>query len=801
MKNKGFTLVELLVAISILAILTVIAMPVLRAFQTSNDKKQYESYAKSVSSSAKLYNDAYSDDLFGNLDSGCQKVSLTEMINKKVAKDISLKDITCNKTDSDSYALVWKFRDEYSYNSIVHCFNSNGVSQYNSGEEEAENCLSTTKKPELTVTVNQNEDKNSKKKSVNIILSDDFGFTANQEIEYLWSTTKNETGEGLGTYTKYKYNNSYIKRVDKTVTLTSNSITMPGNSTGNYYLYIRPIKVLNIVNENLTEVKRFGPFRFDHTPPTCPTIKAVDSSGKNINKNTPAHIDHFTINYSDNDLQNYEIKVSYDDGAHYSAASTKSSSINTYTPTGDGKIKIMTRAKDLANNQQSNWCTSDMFINDNTPPNAPTVTGYKKASVTDISSKGNLGTHPTDTWLKGWIFTEASGSTDVNGKVTYHYSAEGTTTNTDDTASSYRNVNAEGTSTLRFWACDSINNCSGKVTYKVKLDRTAPTCGTATGASTTWTKNNRTIKQACSDDKSGCEKNSYENEYKTTTKVGTIAIKDKVGNTANCKPNVYVDKTAPTCGDTYITNSSNVRLAKDKLQHVTVYPKATCSDTGGSGCTKTLFSGTAVSNSFTIGTNNNLSISSQKRDVSITIKDNAGNTTTCKISTYTIPICVGYTRSTCNQKVQNTDSHYYCTADFQYNHPCDYWAGTYHGETSFCLEWNGNSFKNNHGTPRYLAFCEGGEGSRCKAICEGTLCTNVTTSLDVAMKNSFSAGANASPAWNQKYGNKTYYWGRFDKVNGQSYPFTARVVSEKNGTYNICDIDYDSTGATIYQRQ
>ncbi len=628
MKDKGFTLVELLVAISLLALLTVIAIPTLRAFQTSNSKKQYESYANSVTSSAKLYNDAYSDDLFGNLDSGCQKVTLTEMINKDMAKDIALKDITCNKTDSDSYALVWKFKDEYSYNSIVHCFNSNGVSQYNSGEAEAENCLSTTKKPELSVTVNQNEDKTSKKKSLNIILSDDFGFTANQEIEYLWSTTKNETGEGLGTYTKYKYNNSYIKRVDKTVTLTSNSITIPGTTTGNYYLYIRPIKVLNIVNENLTGVKRFGPFRFDHTPPTCPTVKAVDSSGKNIAKNTQAHIDHFTIDYGADDLQYYEIKVSYDNGAHYSNAVTKSSSINTYTPTGDGQIKIMTRAKDLANNQ-SDWCTSDMFINDNTPPNAPTVTGYKKGSVTDISSKGNLGTHPTDTWLKGWVFTQATGSTDTYSSVTYHYSAEGTTTNTKDTVASYRNVNAEGTSTVRFWACDAINNCSGKVTYKVKLDRTAPNCGTATGASTTWTNSNRTIKQACTETGgSGCVKSSYDTTYSSgTTSTSSVLIKDIVGNEKTCSYNVYVDKTAPTCGTA--TGASN-KWAESRTV------KQACSDSG-SGCEKSSYD-----KAYTTKTTTD----------TVTIKDKAGNPRKCTYNVYVDP-----QKTKCGKYVTPYDPH------------------------------------------------------------------------------------------------------------------------------------------------
>ena len=83
--NRGFTLVELLVSISLLAILTVIAIPTLRAFQANNDKKTYENYGKSMVASAKLYNDSYSDDLFGNLDNGCQKVTLTEMI--KVCKN------------------------------------------------------------------------------------------------------------------------------------------------------------------------------------------------------------------------------------------------------------------------------------------------------------------------------------------------------------------------------------------------------------------------------------------------------------------------------------------------------------------------------------------------------------------------------------------------------------------------------------------------------------------------------------------------------------------------------------------
>ena len=134
-KKRGFTLVELLVAISILAILTIIAIPTLRAFQASNAKKIYENYGKRLITSAKLYNDSYGDDLFGRLENGCEKVTLTEMINKKIAKDITLKDVTCNKPDKDSYVLIWKYKNEYAYNSIVNCENSKGINQFEDNNE------------------------------------------------------------------------------------------------------------------------------------------------------------------------------------------------------------------------------------------------------------------------------------------------------------------------------------------------------------------------------------------------------------------------------------------------------------------------------------------------------------------------------------------------------------------------------------------------------------------------------------------------------------------------------------------
>ena len=81
-KSKGFTLIELIVAIAIMGIILLLAFPMMRGIQSSNQDKKFTAYKDSMESSAKLYTDSYQEDMFGYHSSGGFDVSYQDMRSK-----------------------------------------------------------------------------------------------------------------------------------------------------------------------------------------------------------------------------------------------------------------------------------------------------------------------------------------------------------------------------------------------------------------------------------------------------------------------------------------------------------------------------------------------------------------------------------------------------------------------------------------------------------------------------------------------------------------------------------------------
>ena len=122
----------------------------------------------------------------------------------------------------------------------------------------------------------------------------------------------------------------------------------------------------------------------------------------------------------------------------------------------------------------------------------------------------------------------------------------GGNTNVGNTNPYYGTLTGQGYRKAQYIASDGAGN-SVTITVIMLIDTTAPTCGVATNASTTWTNQNRTISQACNDNgQSGCKQSSYSTTYSTTTTTGSVTIYDNANNSRTCSYNVYVDKSTPT---------------------------------------------------------------------------------------------------------------------------------------------------------------------------------------------------------------------------------------------------------------
>ena len=88
---------------------------------------------------------------------------------------------------------------------------------------------------------------------------------------------------------------------------------------------------------------------------------------------------------------------------------------------------------------------------------------------------------------------------------------------------------------------------------KTYADKQKPTCVVKTEDKTRgdsdWITTNRKITVGCEDGEegSGCEREEFTTTFKSDAKYGYITIKDKAGNTEECRVDVFIDKTKPSC--------------------------------------------------------------------------------------------------------------------------------------------------------------------------------------------------------------------------------------------------------------
>lgn len=282
--NKGFTLIEVIVTVTILGIVTTVAFPLLSGLIGTINVIKYEAYNSSIESAAKLYTDSYSADMFGNDVYGCYKILYSVLDSKNLVKDIGDKKSDCSN-DSGTYVYVIKMGEHYVYQSSLVCVDSSGRELYNHSTITRSTCSSTDIVDSAPkIVLNPNFSLPVKTINVDVKLEGDFGYGLNQKVRYEWlDYSKNPIGESDVI--------SYKNTPQETETpLLSKTISSPNNLTGIYYLKIIPINVSNYIEQD------FNNNEYESSAYLLDNIAPNVSASYDINEET----NNLTISLSDN---------------------------------------------------------------------------------------------------------------------------------------------------------------------------------------------------------------------------------------------------------------------------------------------------------------------------------------------------------------------------------------------------------------------------------------------------------------------------------------------------------------------
>ena len=360
-KKRGFTLIELLVAIVILGIIVLMAIPQISNLVDSNNDAKFKAYEKTVLSSAKLYVDSYTEDIFGNNESGCYDVGYFDMEKKNLIKDINVLNATCNGGDQKkTFVRVLKSGDHYKYKVSLYCTDkinkatvlySNTIDSSIDGDNTiCDGKTSDAAGPNIEI-ISSKDGWISPGTSfeVKIKITDDFGLLENQQFKYAWTTS-------LNNITSWKNITMDNERFATSVTYRVTDIPTSANS--DYYLVVAPVDVRDANGNHQTETV-YKVFLFDNTPPSC-SIEVTGTEGDN---------DWYT--------SDVEVKLTYSDErgtvSKYGLTTSTTASYNTKEKDTQGETASQVwygYVKDGAGHTYK--CESKALKVDKTAPTAPT---------------------------------------------------------------------------------------------------------------------------------------------------------------------------------------------------------------------------------------------------------------------------------------------------------------------------------------------------------------------------------------------------------------------------------------------
>ncbi len=534
--KKGFTLVELLIAVTILGIILSFSIVIITRLTTKNKETEYRIYGDSLLQASKIYNDEYEEDTFAHREYGCTKVGYSALLEKKLISDLSLKGVKCGYTVSgkdSSGVVIRKVKDKYYYEVVLFCKdteNANKTKDYVSGVEH------------------------------------DYFYELGDDYCNTEATTDDQPPKVSYRNNKYRLGHFYNKDnlPQPQVKISDSGVGLNNISDINYQWDSKSNKIELL---RFTVAKGTGSTAWKNIPLTS----------KITNPNTNG-VDHLKVTIKNlQDLAGNDHESEGWDGEYTKFnGTTKKDRDTTFTETGT--YYIDNTMPEITVSNKKTWTNQTFTITMNVEDKK--VNGIR-SGIKEVTYK------LTSTYADpGNSFEETKKSDDPpeNGLNGNYEAARGGSTS--DKFKKTLTINKPGSYTLKVTVEDWAGNKDEKTyTDYYQYDNIKPDCGTAsTNNSTAWINRNRKVSVKCGDQTnlSQCTQNSYSKTFGESY-TGTIQIKDHAGNTRNCTVITRVDKTKPNC-------SSRGGSTTWRNKGLTIY--GDCSDAGSvqSGCAQRTYS-------------------------------------------------------------------------------------------------------------------------------------------------------------------------------------------------------------------